>query len=556
MDLTGLVPGSSVGQVRGHRRLDLLLTLLVVGVAATWALLTPPLRAPDEPQHLNSVLRLAYGGGWPQPGDAVMAPAVQQARIDVALETDVPGRFTDRIAVPQFADAVIVPAAERARVDAATALPRGPATRPEDVDQMSQHPPLYYALGAAVLHATGLVDARWDQQVLALRLLDVALLAPLVPLAAWSARRLTGSVAAGAVAATFPLLVPQMQHILGAVNNDALVTLVGAVVTALVVKVLTGDRSLRTATVIGVVVGIGLLTKVMAAFLLPVVALAYLTAPGGVLGPRTVGRRRALGADVGRVLLAGGVALAVGGWWWVRNVVVYGTVQPVGMDRVPVDLVVRPATTYVVKAWRTLALSFFGDFGWLDLRTPQAFWLTATLVLLALGVVALTSRRTWRAALVLIALPTILTGAIIANAWGYYHQHGMMVGLQGRYLSGALAALAVVVAVAVLRLVGGLEARMRVAVPVVLLGGLAITAYGLWFAFEGFFRPAGWTVARAWERWEVLSPVGPAALATVGAATSVVGAVTLAAAVAQAARRPRAPVTQGDAAALCETVRR
>ncbi|RZS59978.1 DUF2142 domain-containing protein [Xylanimonas ulmi] len=522
------------------RRLDVLLTLLVVAVAATWALLTPPLRAPDEPQHLNSVLRVAHGGGWPKPGDAVLAPVVQQARLDVALATDLPGRYVDRAATPQFADADIVPAAERARTDATTALPHGPAAEPDDVDQMSQHPPLYYALGAGVLHATGLADGRWDLQLLALRLLDVALLAPLVPLAAWSARRLTGSTAAGALAATFPLFSPQVGHILGAVNNDALITLVGGVVTALVVRVLTGDRRLRTAAAIGVVVGVGLLTKVMAAFLLPVVALAYLIGPGGALGAGTRGRGRALGGDVVRVLASGGAALAVGGWWWVRNLVIYGTVQPVGIERDLQGMVPEGVVAYTVQAWRRLSRSFFGDLGWLDLRTPQGFWMTATVVLLALGVVALTARRTWRPALVLVALPTTLTVAILYNGWSYYQQHGLLVGHQGRYLFGGLAALAVIVAVAVRRLVGGSEARVRAAVPVALAAGLAVTCYGLWFAFRGFYRPDGWPLGAAFDRWELLSPVGAGWLVAVPALTAAVALAAVSAAVRLTLPRRRA----------------
>ncbi len=548
MDLTGVLSGSTTRtapaeHLPSSRRLVAALTFLVVGVAATWALLTPPLRAPDEPQHLSSVLRLAYGGGWPAPGDAALAPAVEQARDDVALETDVPGRWVNRRAVPQFATATIVPGVERARVDASAALAQEAPTGPEDVDQMTQHPPLYYALGAGVLRVTGLVDARWDQQLLALRLFDVLLFAPLVPLAAWSARRLTGSAAAGVVAATFPLLVPQAAHILGSVTNDALVTLVGAVVTALVVRVLTGDRTLGTTVVIGAVVGIGLLTKVMAAFLLPVVALAYLLSPGGTFGPRGtegVGRRSALASDALRVLVAGSVALAVGGWWWVRNVVVYGVVQPNGMLRVPFEEEQYGPVAYAAKAWRTLAMTFFGDFGWLDLRTPQVYWLTSAVLLLALGVVALVSRRTWRPVLTLVTLPTALTAAILVNAWAYYRDHGMIAGVQGRYLFGGLAALAVVVAVAVLRLVGA--ARVRFAVPVVLALALVATAYGLRVAATGFYRAPGQTVGEAWERWQLLSPVGSAWLIGVPAATALLAVAAVALAVRSAARRPAGDV--------------
>ncbi|MCL1870958.1 MAG: DUF2142 domain-containing protein [Promicromonosporaceae bacterium] len=523
----------------GRRRTDVVLALLAIGVAATWALLTPPLRAPDEPQHLNSVLRIAYGGGWPRPGEAVLSPAVQRARVDVALATDVPGRWQDRPGVPQLSDAQIVPRAERARVSRATALPDRPATEPGDVDQMTQHPPLYYALGAGLLHVTGLADARWDQQLLALRLLDVALLAPLVPLASWSARRLTGSRAAGAVAALVPLLSPQVGHIFGAVSNDTLVTLVAGVVTALAVRVLTGDRRLRTATLIGAVIGVGLLTKVMAAFLLPVVALAYVLSPAGALGAGTTRRWRGLGGDAVRVLLMGGVAACVGGWWWVRNLVLYGAVQPVGLDRVPLDLLPHGFGRYLMIAWRSVALSFFGDFGWLDLRTPETFWLTATVLVLVLGAFALSVRGSRRAVATLLALPTLLLVAVIGNAWGYYREHGQLVGVQGRYLFAGLVALAVVVAVAVHRVCGA-GARTWWAVPGVLALAVAVNAYGARLGFTGFYRAPGWSFAQAWQRWELLAPVGPVWLWLVPALTAVVALVALVITARQASEARRA----------------
>ncbi|PZR54358.1 hypothetical protein DNL40_05530 [Xylanimonas oleitrophica] len=528
----------------GHRLLDVLLPVLVAGVAATWALLTPPLQAPDEPQHLNSVVRLAYGGGWPAPGAAALGPAVADAREEVALGDDVPGRYADRPDVPQLVDATPVPAAERTRVDAATALPDGSRPTPDDVDQMTQHPPLYYLLGAAVLHATGLAEGRWDLQLLALRLLDVALLVPVVPLASWSVRRLTGSTAAGMVAGTFTLFLPQVGHILGSATNDALVTLVGAVVTALCVRVLTGDRSWRTAAVIGAVVGVGLLTKVMSAFLLPVVAMAYVVTPGGAAGPAASldapGRWRALLGDARRVLLMGGVALVVGGWWWVRNLVVLGTVQPVGLERDLPPLRPRGALVYVELAWQRLVRSFFGDLGWLDLRTPPAFWVTGIVVLLALGAVALVVPGTRRAAAVLLALPSLLTVAVLANGWDYYAQTGYLVGHQGRYLFSALVALAVVLALAVRGMVGGAESRVRAALPVVVAAGTSVAVYGLVFGFTGFYRGPGESVADAVSRWEAFSPVGPVWLVAVPALTALTALVVLGLAVHAALRPPRA----------------
>jgi hypothetical protein len=46
-----------------------LASVLLFGASLLWAVFVPGFRAPDELQHVNSVVRLAEGGGWPGPGD-------------------------------------------------------------------------------------------------------------------------------------------------------------------------------------------------------------------------------------------------------------------------------------------------------------------------------------------------------------------------------------------------------------------------------------------------------------------------------------------------------
>ena len=54
-------------------------TVLFVGLMVLWTIVTAGFRNPDEPQHVNSVLRIAEGGGWPAPADAYMSPEVLRA---------------------------------------------------------------------------------------------------------------------------------------------------------------------------------------------------------------------------------------------------------------------------------------------------------------------------------------------------------------------------------------------------------------------------------------------------------------------------------------------
>ncbi|MCK9794973.1 glycosyltransferase family 39 protein [Isoptericola sp. 4D.3] len=488
--------------LRGYRRALVVLTLAVAAWGAVWAVVTPPFQAPDEQNHLNSALRIAHGGGWPAPGDAYFSPGVVEAVEEAAYHSDPPGRWTYRPDARQFVDVEPVPRDERAHIDAATAL--GDASSGTDVDQMTQHPPLYYALAAGVLRVSGLDDDRWDVQMLALRLFDVLLLALTVPLAAETARRITRSTSAGLIAAVFPLFLPQLGHIMGAVNNDALVMLACAGATYLAARVVTGDLRWRVAVAIGLVLGLGLLTKVMVAFAVPTVVVAYLLARG-----------RSWPARLGRVVVAGVVAGVVGGWWWVRNVITLGAVQPVGILREPETYAQVPDSEVVSTIVEKLAQAFFGNLGWLEVRLPGAWVVAGTMVLMAAGLAALALPGARRASAALLLLPAGLAFGVAYNAWDFHQFSGGIVAVQGRYVFGGVTALAAVFAVAVWQLVGRHRRRTAWAVPLVVVLTLAAGVGGLAWAFASFYRGPGESVGDAVDRWLAWSPVEAPALIAV-----------------------------------------
>ncbi|RIQ14495.1 DUF2142 domain-containing protein [Jiangella rhizosphaerae] len=499
-------------EAAGYRIALAAITLLVVTVADCWAVLTPAFRAPDEPQHVNSVLRLAYGGGWPAPGEALMSPAIDGARRQAALESDLPWPHGNRRDVVQYTDVAPVPDDERLVVNADNALPApGTGASLDTVDQMTQHPPLYYAAAAAWLRVTGTADARWDHVLLSLRLFDVLLFVPLPLLAAAAARTLLGDRAearpAGLVAAAAVLFVPMSAHILSAVTNDALVTVSGAVVTWLVARVLTGDLRWRTAAGLGVALGIGLLTKVMAAFAVPMVVVAYVLAAG---------LRRPWWPRVSRLLVVGTVAFAAGGWWWLRNLLVLGVVQPVGIperwEPVPNAGLGHFVTTVVTAVTR----SFVGDFGWLELRVPPAVYWSGAAVVAAVSVAALVRRDSRRPAGVLLLLPAALWCSVVANAWRHYVETGWITAVQGRYLFAGLAALAAVAALGI---------RPRAAtVPWIVAGAGAVAAAALLFAFRGMYWASQESAFDAAARLAGWSPLSSGQLVAVGALTCVAGA--------------------------------
>jgi hypothetical protein len=485
-----------VTRTEGHYRVLLgLLTLLVAAWTVVWAVVTPAFRSPDEQNHVNSVLRIAHGGGWPPPGEARFSPVIEDAVEEAAYPADLPGRFGAlREDVRQFVDVVPVPREERARADATTAV--APSGSDATVDQMTQHPPAYYALGAAVLHLTGLAEARWDQVMLALRVLDAALLAASVPFAAAAVRRVTGSRSAALLAVPLPLLVPQVGHILGSTNNDALVVLVCAVVTYLGVRVVTGDLRWRTAAAIGVALGVGLLTKVMVAFAVPTVLVAYLLAVGA---PWQVRLTRAAAAT--------GVALVAGGWWWVRNVLTLGVVQPAGLPRDVSRLAQVPDDEVLPLSVSRVAQSFFGQLGWLEVRLDGTFVVLGSVVVVAASVLAVVLPGARRTAVALLVMPAGLAAGVIYNAVDFHAETGVLVALQGRYVFGGITALAAVVAVAVWHALGDSSRRVVVALPVATALALAVAGTGLWWGFRMMYLGPGESHGQAVDRWLAWSPL-------------------------------------------------
>ena len=125
-------------------------------------------------------------------------------------------------------------------------------------------------------------------------------------------------------AAAGVLAVPQLTHIGAAVSNDPLMILLGSLTLAGAARLATGDRRRRVLVATGVLAG---LTHVHQ---------GVRRAGRPRRGPRLLAAARAARADsvrrprtrsAGPALVAG-LALVFGGWWWIRNVVVYGTPQP------------------------------------------------------------------------------------------------------------------------------------------------------------------------------------------------------------------------------------
>jgi 4-amino-4-deoxy-L-arabinose transferase-like glycosyltransferase len=196
----------------------------------------------------------------------------------------------------------------------------------------AQHPPLYYALAAVVWRAfAGRPDDSvwyWDQgsrqgrrfsvpgEVRPVRLLSVLLgLATLIGLWVTAQVVFPGKPALWLSAVTLTAFTPMFTYMSGVVNNDALLGVAFAATAWWWARALRFGVGWRDVWLLGILLGLGLNVKQTALGLAPASVVVLALAPG------RAGRWQRAGWTAAAVALAA----ALGGWWFVRNALIYGS---------------------------------------------------------------------------------------------------------------------------------------------------------------------------------------------------------------------------------------
>ena len=375
----------------------ILIAYLALGTA--YALQTPAWQAPDEPAHYNYVQFIA---------EKRALPILRQGEYDQAY-------------LEEF-----------------TRTPQNVASLSIDPLRYEDYaPPLYYLLAAPIYALTG----GW---ITAIRLFSVVLGGALVVVAYLvGAEAYPNQLPFALGGAAFVAFVPQHLAMMAAVNNDSLSELLIALVVLQCMRLFRSKRiSNRKLVLLGVTLGLGLLTK----------ATFYYTAvPIAFIALILYARRHTL--RLTQVVLVFAPALVIGSIWWLRNLIVYGGLDVMGLARHNAVVVGQPATAQwlsdygasglLQRFFTTTYRSFWGQFGWMSTPLPEREYLLLGL----LSIVALIGWIGWfiqgmrdeggrmkypsPQAIILILLFVLTVG-------GYVYYNLTFVQHQGRYLFPAL----------------------------------------------------------------------------------------------------------------------
>jgi small subunit ribosomal protein S36 len=479
----------------------------------SFSVLYPAYAGYDEPQHVDMVIALQHGDGWPAPGKRTISLGV--ARSSRGIASSPVSRPYDDVTPP--------PRSQR------QSLEQLGGDRPSTgliPNQIVQHPPLYYAMGAAILRVLpGSDHWAYDRTVWVLRFLSVLLITPL-PLLAWAtARHLTGSPAIQQASAALPLAIPGLSRVGSSVNNDNLITLATAAVMVVLASVMAGDLRKRTGVGAGLLLALALLAKGFGLLLIPVVILAY-----AVGWWRT--RARVPWQPLALALVIGGV---LGGWWWLRNLILFGQIQPNGLGA-PTPSLGKPVPPGGFHFWSHYFMRYMNNRFWSGLGLPEPPYMSWAVGWSALGVVLVgvalalllgTGGRGSRAMLIVLLLPTLLIGAAVAaDAWSTYTKVLVPLAIQGRYLYPGVTCLSVLVAVGFGRLLRR-AVRLLPALALAMAGcmqliGFAVVVRGLWLPGPGSGLSEALHGITAWSPWPRTVTLAPFVACVVLAAPAVV----------------------------------
>lgn len=487
------------------------MALLLLG-----SVIQPLFRVSDERFHADMIVAVTQESGWPSNRGRNIGPEIEIATRLIRRNPKLASN-----AIPRAPSQGIDEGEICTGVEVPTCLFRPELNAFSNwmvegyVNRMTQHPPLYYVALSTAGHGVQTLfppayDLAFDQELWLYRFVTLLLVAPLPLLTFVLARHITKDAVVQFSATSLALVIMGLHLRNGAmINNDNLLLLLAGLLLISFIRIVKGDTTTRTAVVTGLLLGLSLITKGFALVLVPSLVAAYVLI---YFGKRRVDVRSSLRS----ALLSLSIAGATGGWWWLRNLLRYGRLQPGGAG---VGEPAGPEFQPEVWNWFLTATSdsiktFFGGD---TLRRIEAgallFW--ALVAFSAVGVVAtLFLARNARRYLGLLLVPVVLiAGGIMLNSYRFYSDTAEIRGVNGRYFYFLLPALLIilsygyVLALNRLRTLKGHLHFERFLPFFFVMAAAAFQAYGVHRRMELDWGPPVASLSKRWEALIAWSPL-------------------------------------------------
>ncbi|MBI5567801.1 MAG: DUF2142 domain-containing protein, partial [Chloroflexi bacterium] len=274
------------------------------------------------------------------------------------------------------------------------------------------------------------------------------------------------------LAAALVAFNPQFIYLSASVNNDNALIALAACSLYLLARLWRGDRSRRIVLTLGAVIGLAVLAKLGGLILL-----AFAIA---VIGYLAVTRRAWRWSWQAVVTLMIPVVI-VAGWWFARNIQLYGDLTG---TRLMVNLLGGERTNItvaeIISELPSLWFSAWGVFGWFNFQLPDwAFAIYTALVAGALvggGLALRQQRRYARRQIEPIAALAIWTSLAFA---GVLYWETFVPAFQARLVFSALPAMAILLALGLIRLLDRVKIWGPAGLGVVLFATAAWTPFGV-----------------------------------------------------------------------------
>jgi hypothetical protein len=434
--------------------------LVALANGLAWSLITPPFQVPDENAHYAYVAQVAERGTLPRPisPEGPLSPREDQT-IDSLLTFGIAGHAENPAPDTE---------AQQRVIDGVAAQSLS-ATGSGDALSATNNPPLFYAL--QVIPYRLMPSGKVLDKLAAMRFLSALMGAATVLLAFLFLRELLpGTRWAWPAGALLVAFQPLFGFMSGGVNNDDLLYLTGAGVLWALGRAFRRGLTPAGGALIGVFLGLGLVSKLTLIGFIPAVVLAVilLARRDWRADPRRArrGAAWALGLAAapfatyvlldhtvwGRSAILGGVGSVPSSGY--RHFTLREEISHVWQLFLP-PLWLRHQFAYS-PMWETWFKGFVGRFGWLDYGFPA--WVYQVARVITLGVIALAlaelvrSRRALRRRLGELAVYALvvvgLCAEIGAQSYRYLITNGGVFE-QARYLLPLLGLYGAVIAVAV-----------------------------------------------------------------------------------------------------------